>query len=78
MSATAGKGPGLVFHCAAGAVRIVPRVRQNRAVLEVLDVAGGITQIRMTPDELRTLAGAFLKVATALNALSEPEEVTKR
>jgi hypothetical protein len=77
MSTTAGKGPGLVFHCSQGAVRVVPRVRQNRAVMEVLDVAGGITQIRLTPAELRTLAGALIKVAAALSAMNEAEDVTQ-
>lgn len=76
---TAGKGPGIVFRAqnGTGTVRVSPRERRSRAALEVLDAAGGITQISLAPDELRALASALLKVAAALQAVAEDEEVTQ-
>ena len=46
-------------------------------MLEVLDVSGGITQIRLTPDELRALAAQLNKVAGHLQALNLEDEVTQ-
>ncbi|MBI3183490.1 MAG: hypothetical protein HYZ28_15235 [Myxococcales bacterium] len=79
MSDTAGKGPGIVLHAhnGSGAVRVCPRHRRNLAVLEVLDLVGGITHIRLSPDELRVLAAAFMKVAAALQATAASEEITQ-
>jgi hypothetical protein len=76
---TAGKGPGITFHTdsGTGAVRVTPRRRQRRAVLELLDASGGITQVRLSPEELRVLASALIKVAVALNAESIGEEITQ-
>ena len=76
---TEGKGPGLVLQSrtGSGTVRLAPRERRNQAVLELLDNAGGITQIRMSPDELRTLAAQLMKVAGHLQALNLSEEVTQ-
>ncbi|MBS1148970.1 MAG: hypothetical protein H6Q89_668 [Myxococcaceae bacterium] len=76
---SAGKGPGIVLQSrtGSGAVRVAPRDKRNQAVLEVLDVSGGITQIRLSPDELRTLAAQLVKVASHLQALNQSEEVTQ-
>ena len=61
----------------SGTVRLAPRESRNQAVLELLDSAGGITQIRMSPDELRLLAAQMNKVAGHLQALHLSEEVTQ-
>lgn len=61
----------------SGMVRLAPREARNQAVLEVLDAAGGITQIRLSPDELRVLAAQMNKVAGHLQALFNSEEVTQ-
>lgn len=61
----------------SGTVRLAPRERRNQAVLELLDCAGGITQIRMSPDELRYLAMQMMKVAGHLQAMNLSEEVTQ-
>ena len=76
---SAGKGPGLVLQSrtGSGAVRVAPREKRNQAVLEVLDSSGGITQIRLSSDELRTLAAQLMKVAAHLQALNQSEEVTQ-
>jgi hypothetical protein len=46
-------------------------------VLELLDSSGGITQIRLSSDELRVLAAQLNKVAAHLQALYLSEEVTQ-
>ena len=60
-----------------GAVRLAPRLKRGQAALEVLDPTGGIIQIRLTPDELRLLAAALMKVAVHLESNSGQEEVTQ-
>ena len=45
--------------------------------MEQLDAAGGITQIRLTPDELRRYAAALMKVAAALEHCHQDEESTQ-
>ena len=76
---TEGKGPGVVIHSrtGSGTVRLAPRERRNQAVLELLDSAGGITQIRLSADELKFLAAQMNKVASHLQALNLSEEVTQ-
>ena len=76
---SAGKGPGIVIQSrtGSGAVRCAPREKKNQAVLEVLDSSGGITQIRLSPDELRVLAQQLMKVAAHLQAVNIEEEVTQ-
>jgi hypothetical protein len=76
VGSTAGKGPGIVLNSrtGTGAVRVAPRVHKNQAAVEVLDPAGGIIQIRMTPNELRLLAATLMKVAVHLEAHSAAEE----
>ena len=61
----------------SGAVRVAPRDKKNQAVLELLDSSGGITQIRLSSDELRVLAAQLMKVASHLQAMSLSEEVTQ-
>ena len=61
----------------SGVVRVAPRDKRNEAVVELLDPSGGITQIRLSSDELRTLAQQLLKVAAHLQALYLPDEVTQ-
>ena len=59
----------LVISSGSGATfRIAPRHHQNKAVLEVLDVAGEITQVRLSPDDMRRLAAGLLKVAALLES----------
>jgi hypothetical protein len=60
-----------------GTVRVAPRLTRNQAVVEQLDAAGGITQIRLTPDELRRYAAALMKVAAALEHCHQDEESTQ-
>ena len=43
-------------------MRVAARAQRNQAALEVLDAVGGITQIRLSADELRVLAAQFMKV----------------
>ena len=76
---SAGKGPGIVIQSrtGSGAVRCAPRDKRNQAVLEVLDASGGITQIRLSSDELRLLASQLMKVAAHLQALNLEDEVTQ-
>ena len=76
---SAGKGPGIVIQSAtgSGALRVAPRESRNQAVLEVLDAAGSITQIRLTSEELRVLSAQLMKVAAHLQALNLSEEVTQ-
>jgi hypothetical protein len=50
---------------------------RNQAVVEQLDAAGGITHMRMTPDELRRFAAALMKVAAALESSRQEEETTQ-
>ena len=56
---------------------MAPRDKRNQAVLEVLDSSGGITQIRLSSDELRVLAAQLMKVAAHLQALNLEDEVTQ-
>lgn len=60
-----------------GSVRIAPRLSRNQAVLEVLDCAGEITQLRLSPDDMRRLAAALMKVAAALESSHQSEEATQ-
>lgn len=57
--------------------RLAPRVLRNQAVLEVMDGAGEITHVRISPDDMRRLAAALLKVAAALEASNASEETTQ-
>jgi hypothetical protein len=45
--------------------------------VEQLDSVGGITQIRMTPDDLRRYAAALMKVAAALENCHQDEDSTQ-
>ena len=74
-----GYAPAVVIQSrtGSGAVRLAARERRNQAVLELLDSAGGITQVRLSPDELRFLAAQMMKVAGHLQALNLSEEVTQ-
>jgi len=76
---SAGKGPGIVIQSrtGSGAVRVAPREKRNEAVVELLDASGGITQIRLSGDELRLLAAQLMKVAAHLQAMNLADEVTQ-
>ena len=76
---TSGKGPGITFRAdnGTGAVRVSARSRQCRAVLEVLGVGGAVSQVRLSPAELRLLARSLDRVASALAATAMPDEVTQ-
>ena len=76
---SAGKDAGIVLQSrtGSGTVRVAPRDKRNQAVIELLDASGGITQIRLTADELRVLAARMMKVASHLQALNLSDEVTQ-
>lgn len=57
--------------------RVAPRLARNRAVLEVLDEAGDITQVRVSPDDMRRLAAALMKIAAVVEASTPSEETTR-
>ncbi len=75
----AGKGPGIVLQSrtGTGAIRVAPRESKNQAAVEVLDASGGITQIKLTSEELRVLSAQLMKVAVHLEALNLSDEVTQ-
>jgi hypothetical protein len=60
-----------------GTVRIAPRLQRNQAVVEQIDSAGGITQIRMTTIELRRYAAALMKIAAAIENTHTDEDSTQ-
>jgi hypothetical protein len=60
-----------------GQVRVAPRMKRNQAALEVVDASGGITQLRLTAEELRVLAANLMKVVALLNAANHSEEITQ-
>ncbi|MBL8953550.1 MAG: hypothetical protein JNK82_22430 [Myxococcaceae bacterium] len=68
----------VVISSATGAtLRIAPRLARRQAVVEVMDTAGEITQVRVSPDDLRRIAAAFMKVAAALETANASEETTR-
>lgn len=68
----------MVIGCQRGATfRLAPRVQRNQAVVEVLDTAGAITQVRLSPDDMRRVAAAMMKVAAALETSNASEETTQ-
>jgi hypothetical protein len=68
----------VVITSAGGAIlRVAPRLARNRAVVEVLDPAGGITQVRVGPEDLRRFAAGLMKVAAALEAANESDGETR-
>ncbi len=68
----------VVIASATGATfRLAPRVHRRHAVLEVMDAAGEITQVRVSPDDLRRLAAALMKTAAAIETANASEETTQ-
>lgn len=65
-----GSGTGATF-------RIAPRINRQQAVLEVLDSAGNITQVRLGPDDMRRLAAALMKVSVAVENTDASDETTQ-
>jgi hypothetical protein len=61
---TGGKGLVLTLRSSTGtgAVRVAPRANKSQVALEVLDAAGGITQIRLTAEEVSALADHLNKL----------------
>ncbi len=68
----------VVSSTGTGMVRVAARVSRSQAVIEQLDAVGGITQIRMTPDELRRYAVVLMRVAAVLEEERHTEEATER
>ena len=68
----------VVSSTGTGTVRVAPRIGRNQAVIEQLDAAGGITQIRMTPDELRRYAVVLMRIAALLEEELQSDEATLR
>jgi hypothetical protein len=57
--------------------RIAPRLQKNVAVFELLDAAGDITQVRVSPDDMRRIAAALMKIAAVLETTNASDETTQ-
>lgn len=57
--------------------RLAPRLQRNQAVLEVLDAAGEITQVRVSPGDMRRIAAALMKIASVLETSNASDETTQ-
>lgn len=60
-----------------GAVRVAPRQNRSQVALEVLDAAGGITQIRLTLAETEVLAEHLARLASPTKSRRPTDEVTQ-
>jgi hypothetical protein len=68
----------LVIGSSTGATfRIAPRLNRHQAVLEVMDAAGAITQVRLSPEDMRRLAAALMKLSVAVEAADASDETTQ-
>ena len=68
----------MLVGCGTGATfRLAPRIQRNQAVFELLDPAGQITQVRLSPDDMRRVAAALMKVAAVLETSNASEETTQ-
>lgn len=78
---TAGKGLVLTLRSSTGtgAIRIAPRANKSQVAVEVLDAAGGITQIRLTAAEVEAVAEHLKKVLATAEGRSRhrTDEVTE-
>lgn len=76
---TAGKGLVLTLRSSTGtgAVRVAPRANKSQVALEVLDAAGGITQVRLTLPEVETLAEHLSRLASPTRSRRPTDEVTQ-
>jgi hypothetical protein len=76
---TAGKGLVLTLRSktGTGAVRVAPRPNKSEVALEVLDAAGGITQIRLTLAEAEALAEHLAKLSAPTKSRRPTDEVTQ-
>ena len=57
--------------------RIAARLQRNKAVVEVLDASGNITQVQLSPDDMRRLAAGLMKVAAVLETTNASDETTQ-
>jgi hypothetical protein len=57
--------------------RLAPRLTRHQGVLEVMDAAGEITQVRISPADMRRLAAALMKVAGALESANASDDTTQ-
>jgi hypothetical protein len=76
---TAGKGQVLTLRSSTGtgAVRVAPRANKSQVAIEVLDAAGGITQLRLTLPETEVLAEHLAKPASPTRSRRPTDEVTQ-
>ena len=77
---TAGKGLVLTLRSSTGtgAIRVAPRANKSQVAVDVLDAAGGITQIRLTVPEVEALAEHLQKLAAPSKSPRRPtDEVTQ-
>jgi hypothetical protein len=76
---TSGKGPGLTLRASngSGTVHVQLDPEDGRGVLHLLDSYGGLSQLRLSPDEMRAVAQALLRVAAASLAWGEATEISR-
>jgi hypothetical protein len=60
-----------------GAVRVAPRANKSQVALEVLDAAGGITQIRLSLPEAEVLSEHLAKLAAPTRSRRPTDAVTQ-
>ena len=79
MGHSAGKGPGLTLRAAngSGTVHIQLEPEDGKGSLHILDCFGGLARLTLSPDELRAVAQALLRVAAAGLAWGEATEITR-
>ena len=76
---TAGKGLVLTLRSSTGtgAIRIAPRANKSQIAVELLDAAGGITQIRLTLVEIDAVVDHLNKLVRPQKNRRTTDEVTQ-
>jgi hypothetical protein len=76
---TAGKGLVLTLRSSTGtgAIRVAPRANKSQIAFELLDAAGGITQIRLTIAEVEAVAEHLGKLLAPHKSRRQTDEVTQ-
>lgn len=75
---TAGKGPGVTLRASdcSGTLHAHLSLEGRSGVVSVLDVHGSLAQVELSPDELRAVAQALLRMASAASWV-EASEITQ-
>ena len=73
------KGPGLTLRAAngSGTVHVTLDPDEGKGAVHILDAYGGLARLQLSPDELRAVAQALLRVAAAGLAWGEATEITR-